>query len=309
MGCRTGIDTAGGAGQAVGALDAALTHGISVLVHGLAESQSAVGPAAAGGGKQKGGVLMDAPPGAQFLDHGRGKGNIALFTALAAADQQARGLLASANVFDPNAGSFAHAQAAVVHQAQAGTEARFAHGGQNALDLSTGQDDGQHLGLSNAQLAKDGPASDLEALDKKAEQRIFGHLHGAAGVTFVLAQEQEVLAQLVFGERGRVALKVLSELTDIPDVLFLGRLTVIFKLDVLLEFGDRGIVCFMHKPGRMPSNEDNFPAKLSAAGYATCARIPLPRSGSVQQTHSLDAAMSFSLHIGRHWRGASDVIR
>lgn len=23
--------------------------------------------------------------------------------------------------------------------------------------------------------------------------------------------------------------------------------------------------------------------------------------------HALDAAMSFSLHIGRHWRGASDV--
>ena len=25
--------------------------------------------------------------------------------------------------------------------------------------------------------------------------------------------------------------------------------------------------------------------------------------------HALDAAMSFGLHIGRHWRGASDVQR
>jgi len=25
--------------------------------------------------------------------------------------------------------------------------------------------------------------------------------------------------------------------------------------------------------------------------------------------HALDAAMSFSLHVGRHWRGASDVHR
>jgi hypothetical protein len=25
--------------------------------------------------------------------------------------------------------------------------------------------------------------------------------------------------------------------------------------------------------------------------------------------HALDAAMSFSLHIGHHWRGASDVHR
>src|SRR5271169_2576958 len=125
--CRgAGIDAASGARETVGTLDAALAHGTGVLVHCLAESQSAVGPATAGGGKQKGGILMDAPPSAQLLDHGRGQGDIALFTALAVADQQARGLLASTNVFDLDAGGFAHAQAAVVHQAQAGTEARFA---------------------------------------------------------------------------------------------------------------------------------------------------------------------------------------
>ena len=104
MGGRTGVDAAGGAGQAVGALDAALAHGTGVLVHGLAEGQRAVGPAAAGGGKEKGGVLMGSPPGAQFLDHGRGERNVALLTALATADQQARGLFAPDNIFDPNAG-------------------------------------------------------------------------------------------------------------------------------------------------------------------------------------------------------------
>jgi len=136
--------------------------------------------------------------------------------------------------------------------------------------------------LGDAQLAKDGPASDLEALDIEAEQSVFSHLHGAAGVMLVLAQEQEVLAQLIFGERGRVALKVLGEFANIPHVLFLGRLTVIFKLDELLEFGDRGIVRFMHRPGRVPSSEGNFPAKLTTATNATCARSFLPRSGSVQ---------------------------
>ena len=102
----------------------------------------------------------------------------------------------------------------------------------------------------------------------------------------VLAQEQEVLAELVFGEGGRVALKMLGQLADIPDVLFLGRLTVIFKLDEFLEFGDRGIVCFMHRPGRVPPGEGNFPAKLTIAVNATCLRLLLPRSGSVQPEHS-----------------------
>ena len=38
----------------------------------------------------------------------------------------------------------------------------------------------------------------------------------------VLTQEQEVLTQLVLGERGRVALKVLGQLADIADVLLFG---------------------------------------------------------------------------------------
>src|SRR5207253_5112716 len=74
------------------------------------------------------------------------------------------------------------------------------------------------------------------------------HLHGTSAV-LVLAQEQEVLPELVFSEGGRVALEVLGQLTDIRDALFLGRLTEIFKLDVLLKLSDRTIVCYMHRPG------------------------------------------------------------
>ena len=58
----------------------------------------------------------------------------------------------------------------------------------------------------------------------------------------MLAQEQEVLAQLVLGESGRVALEVLGQLADIPDVFLFRRLPVIFKLDVVFELSDRRIV-------------------------------------------------------------------
>ena len=206
---------------------------------------------------------MRPPPGAQFFDHGGGDRDVALLAALAAADQQAGRLLAPQNVFDPDADGFAHAQAAVVHEAQAGAEARLAHGGQEALDLRARQHDGQHLRLGDAHLPEDGPAGDLEALDEEAQQRVFGHLHGAAGVVLVLAQEQEVLPELVLGEGGRVALEMLGQLADIPDVLFLGRLAVIFKLDELLELGDRRIRSVFHRPGRVPLSEGNFPAKLN----------------------------------------------
>src|SRR5258705_13531760 len=100
----------------------------------------------------------------------------------------------------------------------------------------------------------------FEMLDKETKQRMLGALHGGGLVMFVLAQEQEVLTQLILGECGRVALEMLSQFADVAEVFLFGRLAKIFKLDVLLELSDRRIVCNMHRPGRMPSCEDNFPA-------------------------------------------------
>ena len=77
---------------------------------------------------------------------------------------------------------------------------------------------------------------------------------------FVLAQKQEVLAQLIFGEGGRVALEMFGQFSDIPDILFLSRLTEIFKLDVLLELSDRRIRSVFHRLGSMPLSKGNFPA-------------------------------------------------
>ena len=76
------------------------------------------------------------------------------------------------------------------------------------------------------------------------------------------AQEQEILAKLVLGQRGGIALKMFGQFADISHVLFFSRQAIIFKLDELLELSDRGVV-YMHRPGRLLSCERNFPAKPS----------------------------------------------
>jgi hypothetical protein len=76
----------------------------------------------------------------------------------------------------------------------------------------------------------------------------------------VLAQEQEVRAQLILGQRGGIALEMLGEFTDVANVLLFGRSAEIFKLDVLFELSVRRIVD-NHRLGRMPVSADNFPAK------------------------------------------------
>ena len=75
----------------------------------------------------------------------------------------------------------------------------------------------------------------VDAIQVEGQQGVLGGFHGSGLVMLVLAQEQEVLAQLVLGERGRVALEMFGELADIADVFLLGGRPVVFEFDKLLE--------------------------------------------------------------------------
>ena len=58
----------------------------------------------------------------------------------------------------------------------------------------------------------------------------------------VLAKKQEVLAELIFRQRGRVTLKVLGQFAHVADVFFFSGRPEVFQLDKGLELFDRGIV-------------------------------------------------------------------
>jgi hypothetical protein len=148
--------------------------------------------------------------------------------------QTGRGL-AAANILDLDADRFAHAQATMVDQSQRGAEARFAHRAEQGLHFGAAQNDGQDFRFGDAHFLEHRPAADLDAIQVEGQQRVFGGLHGSGLVVLVLAQEQEVLAQLVLGKSGGVALEMLGELADITDVLLFGGWPVVFEFDKLLE--------------------------------------------------------------------------
>ena len=52
----------------------------------------------------------------------------------------------------------------------------------------------------------------------------------------LLAQKQEVGADLVFGQRDRVRVEVLGALANLADVFLLGGRSKVFEFDKLLEF-------------------------------------------------------------------------
>jgi len=93
------------------------------------------------------------------------------------------------------------------------------------------------LRFGDPHFLENGPAGDFEELHIEAEQRVFGHFHRAAAVVLMLAQEQEVLPDLVSRERWGGRTGNARQLAHVPDVLFLGRLAEIFKLDQLLGIG------------------------------------------------------------------------
>jgi hypothetical protein len=72
---------------------------------------------------------------------------------------------------------------------------------------------------------------------------------------------------------------------------------------VLLELSDRRIV-YYHEPGRMPARADDFPANLQPMSGMLLSDCRAAAQSNKRT--SLDAALAFCLHCGRHWRRASE---
>ena len=98
--------------------------------------------------------------------------------------------------------------------------------------------------LSDAQLAKDSPVGMFEVLGEEGEQGELGRLHGAGAVAPMFAQVEEVSADLVLGEGGRIALVMFGELADVPEVLLFGGRPEVFQIDKLFELLNRRMVEF-----------------------------------------------------------------
>ena len=149
---------------------------------------------------------------------------------------------------------YKHAQPALIDQPQTRRKARLAQAAQHARHLVAAQHKRQRLRAANLDFGKHRPVVAVQTLAEKAAQTGPRQIHRAAAVMLVLAQEQEVLAQLVLGERGRVTLKVLGQLDEVADVFLLGLGPVVFEFDNRLELLDTWIrEEWFHSGGRMPA--------------------------------------------------------
>ena len=106
------------------------------------------------------------------------------------------------------------------------------HGG----DFLPGKHKGQDQRFGDADFGEDRPVRDAMAIDEEGAQAELGRLHGGTGVVLFLAEEEELLAQLILGESEGVAAEMFGALADVADVFLFGERPVIFEFDKLLEF-------------------------------------------------------------------------
>jgi len=97
----------------------------------------------------------------------------------------------------------------------------------------------QGLRRGDAEFAKHRPAGDVQAVLEEGAQGALGHLHGGGAKLADQAQLQVIGADLVLGERGRIALIMVAAAADVADVFFFGGPAKVFEVDKRGEFGDR----------------------------------------------------------------------
>lgn len=242
-----------GPGQAEGVLDG---RGRKVAVgrgQVLVPVVDDIAPGSADGGEDPLGMSVSAPEVAQQLEHGRRDGHAAVLASLGGA--HVHHAPAARKIGDPQRDGLADAQAAVIDQGQAGTEAGLAQGLQEPADFVLGEDLREGLGPADAQVGKDPPlAAQAEVLGEEEAQGAAQDAEGHRPVPAGLSDLQEEGADLGFGERGRVELEMSREDADRADVFVPGRWREIAQLDEVTELLDTWVVIVvrLHGGARVP---------------------------------------------------------
>ena len=133
----------------------------------------------------------------------------------------------------------AHAQPGVIDQAEHGAVTRQLHRAQQRGDLFAGEHQRQATAAGRCAPPRRPSSPRCGDSRGRSAEGTAGELHGRAAELLLLAEEEEVGAELVLGERGRVALVMVGEPADVADVFLFGGVAKIFELDKRGELDDR----------------------------------------------------------------------
>jgi len=143
---------------------------------------------------------MQFPPDPQLLNHARGDGNVAILAPFSIADMKPLVF----EIRNLDADRFTDPEAAVINQAKRDAKAFFLQSPQDFRHFLTAQNNGQSFGPTDDQFGENLPIGFPKLLHKETVEGGFDDGHAGAGEFFVLAQEQEITPDLIFGQVRRI---------------------------------------------------------------------------------------------------------
>ena len=101
-------------------------------------------------------------------------------------------------------------------------------------DIVFGEDGGESLTVPDLDVTKDAPLrGDAKMIVEEDPQGDLGLIHGGGLVVLLLAEEDEVVADLRLGKGAWIGVEVFAEHTNVRDIGIDGTGSVVTKLDKL----------------------------------------------------------------------------
>ena len=182
---------------------------------------------------------MEGPVAAQFLHHGGGQGHDAVLVSFAVADEEF--VLLSFDVVNGEPETLAQAQTAAVDQFEGSAIAPQTDVGQQIMDLLAGEHGGQDVVIFGLDLREQSPVGVSEEINEEHAGGGAGLADGLGSPLFLEFDEQEVLAELGFGDGSRVAAEVLVDEPELAVVGVPGAIGVVAQSQVIGKLGHGGI--------------------------------------------------------------------
>jgi len=196
------------AGNDQESLEGADRHGFGGFVH-AAQKVLTVRVASSCIGEKKPGVFVVFPIRAEVVEHRRRQGDHAVFVALAAANPEFA--LFAVDVFDGERKAFGKAQPATVDEFDGNAVTAQADGAQEGVDLLAGEDMRERGGILGFDLRKDAPVVLAEDVGEEEFGDGNGLAYGFGHPMLDGLDIEDVVAELVFGERNWIAPEMITQ--------------------------------------------------------------------------------------------------
>ena len=194
-------------------------------------------------GEEQKRVTMEEPVAAQLVVEGCGQRDHPVCMTFAIADDEL--VVLAEDVVDGEAQALAEPKAAAIDELERGAVTAQADALEKLADLLAGEDGGEGVVITSANLGEEGPIVVVEEIDEEEAGGRNGLAEGFWLPALLELYEEEILAQLGFAERGRIGGEVGVENSHMTVIGVSGAVGVVAEREEIGKLSHGGVGMFV----------------------------------------------------------------